>query len=105
MNCSQELIIEIVFKHSSGECVDVKCKSILEGLETIDDELDGIRVSFVQTRDEDYLFKTHEVETLPALGLYRNKNFLVSFNVLESCNWYTFEHRIIWSFQNLAKIV
>ncbi len=51
--------------------------SILEGLETIDDELDGIRMAFVQTRDDDYPFKTHGIETLPALGLYRNKNFLL----------------------------
>ncbi len=61
----------------SGECSDEHCKSILEGLEEIDDELDTIRISFVQTRDEDYLFKAHEITTLPALGLYRNKNFLV----------------------------
>jgi hypothetical protein len=60
--------------------------AILEGLETIDDELDTIRISFVQTRDEDYLFKAHEIEILPAIGLYRNKNFLVRFNspVLET---------------------
>ena len=62
----------------SGDCADSKCKSILDGLETIDDELDGIKVSFVQTRDIDYPFKAHEIEVLPALGLYRNKNFLVT---------------------------
>ena len=48
----------------------------LAGLETIDDELNDIGIAFVQTDNEDYPFRVHAIETFPAVGLYRNGEFL-----------------------------
>ena len=52
------------------------CEKVLRGLETIDDELNAIGIAFVQTTNEDYPFREHAIETFPAVGIYRNGDFL-----------------------------
>ena len=61
----------------SGECTDESCQDLIEKLETIDDELANIGIMFVQTKDLDYPYNAHEIPALPALGLYRNGDFLL----------------------------
>ena len=52
------------------------CEKVLRGLETIDDELNDIGIAFVQTDNEEYPFSKHGIETFPAVGIYRNSEFL-----------------------------
>ena len=52
------------------------CEKVLRGLETIDDELSSVGISFVQSDNEDFPFRVHAITTFPALGLYRNGEFL-----------------------------
>ena len=52
------------------------CEKVLRGLETIDDELNDIGIAFVQTENEDYPYNKHAIEAFPAVGLYRNGDFI-----------------------------
>ena len=52
------------------------CERLYKGLELIDDELNEVGIAFVQTQNEDYPFRVHAIETFPAVGLYRNGEFL-----------------------------
>ncbi len=52
------------------------CKKILRRLEEIDDEVGTVGIAFVQTDNEDYPFRVHAISDLPAVGLYRNGDFL-----------------------------
>lgn len=66
---------------SSGDDEDdenlTDCEKVLRGLETIDDELNTIGIAFVQTPNEDYPFRVHAIETFPAVGIYRNGDFML----------------------------
>lgn len=76
-NESEEL--EIEGSSSREEDDDDKlndCEKVLKGLETIDDELNAIGIAFVQTTNEDYPFRVHAIESFPAVGIYRNGDFL-----------------------------
>ena len=42
-----------------------------EGLESIDDEVAHVGIDLVQTSDVEYPLNVHEIERLPALGIYR----------------------------------
>ena len=42
-----------------------------EGLESIDDEVAHVGIDLVQTSDVEYPLNVHEIEKLPALGIYR----------------------------------
>lgn len=59
-----------------GEEEATGCSKVLRGLETIDDELHDVGISFVQTDNVDYPFRVHAISDLPAVGLYRNGDFL-----------------------------
>ena len=52
------------------------CEKVLRGLETIDDELNDIGIAFVQTDNEEYPYNKHAIEVFPAVGLYRNGDFI-----------------------------
>ena len=52
------------------------CEKVLRGLETIDDELNDIGIAFVQTDNEEYPYNKHAIEAFPAVGLYRNGDFI-----------------------------
>ena len=67
----------------SGECSDEPCQDLIEKLETIDDELANIGITFVQTKDPDYPYNAHEIPVLPALGLYRNGDFILYSGSME----------------------
>ena len=67
---------EFVAVFFAGECEDEACQDVLQGLEDIDDELDTVGIAFVQTKDQDYPYKMHQISSFPALGLYRNGDFI-----------------------------
>jgi hypothetical protein len=68
---------EYVAVFFSGTCEEEACHELREGLESIDDELAHIGISFVQTNDVEYPLNAHGIEVLPALGIYRNGLFLL----------------------------
>lgn len=53
------------------------CEELIEHLEELDDDFDEKGIAFIQTDDEDYPLVKHQLTKFPALGLYRNKDFLL----------------------------
>ena len=74
----EEEFVAVLFDHlGQEEHDDVDDEgSVREKLETIDDELDAMGIRFVSLADEDYALVAHEIDELPALGFYRNGDFL-----------------------------
>ena len=59
---------------------DAKCKekikTILDGMETINDDVNNVGIEFVKTRERRLAKKEYGVTSFPALGLFRNGHFL-----------------------------
>ena len=51
---------------------DLLCRSVLSGLETIDDELDAFGISLVATEDIKYAGRVLKIRRFPAVGIFRN---------------------------------
>ncbi len=60
----------------AGACTDDWCHAIEQQLNEIKDDLAAVGIGLVEVDDVDYPFNKHEIEKLPALGLYRNGHFL-----------------------------
>eukprot|EP00092_Neocalanus_flemingeri_P058940 GFUD01070340.1.p1 GENE.GFUD01070340.1~~GFUD01070340.1.p1 ORF type:complete len:2430 (-),score=751.56 GFUD01070340.1:121-7410(-) len=90
----EESVIEIVTRQMLEEIVEEEeyvavlytgscegeeelCEELLEYLEELDDEFDEKGIAFIQTDDEDFPLVKHQLTKLPALGLYRNRDFLL----------------------------
>ena len=72
---------EYVAVFFTGPCdekavTDHECERVLNDLEDIDDELDDYGISLVTTEDITYAGNTLGVKTFPALGIFRNGDFL-----------------------------
>ena len=57
------------------ECKD-KIKTITDGLETINDDVNNVGIEFVKTRERRLAKKEYGVTSFPALGLFRNGHYL-----------------------------
>ena len=55
---------------------DQECERVLKDLEDIDDELDDYGIALVTTEDIKYAGNVLGVKTFPALGIFRNSDFL-----------------------------
>ena len=73
--------IEYVAVLFPGPCDEAskntECEEIIEELETVDDEVDKYGIALVTTEDIKYAGQTLEVRKFPALGIFRNGNFLL----------------------------
>ena len=61
----------------SGPCDDPEetCAQILEGLESVDSKMQDYGVMLVTTEERE-LGKQHDIRSFPALGLFRNRDFV-----------------------------
>ena len=74
---------------------DAKCKekikTILDGMETINDDVNNVGIEFVKTRERRLAKKEYGVTSFPALGLFRNGHFLgfegELANPMQVINW------------------
>ena len=57
------------------ECKE-KIKTITDGLETINDDVNNVGIEFVKTRERRLAKKEYGVTSFPALGLFRNGHYL-----------------------------
>ena len=53
-----------------------KAKNTLDGLETINDDVNNVGIEFVMTREKKLAKKEYGVSSFPALGLFRNGDYL-----------------------------
>jgi hypothetical protein len=60
----------------TGPCLDGQCHEALEALTRANEDLAKVGIKVVKTRDEAYPAKEHQIEAFPAVGLYRNGQFL-----------------------------
>ena len=86
---------EYVAVFFTGPCderatTDQECEKVLKDLEDIDDELDDYGISLVTTEDIKYAGNVLGVRKFPALGIFRNSDFLeykvsrmVSINIFQ----------------------
>ena len=74
-------VIEYVAVLFTGPCDEAakntECEEIIEELETIDDEVDNYGIALVTTEDIKYAGQSLEIRKFPALGIFRNGNFLL----------------------------
>ena len=74
-------VIEYVAVLFTGPCDEAakntECEEIIEELETIDDEVDNYGIGLVTTEDIKYAGQNLEIRKFPALGMFRNGNFLL----------------------------
>ena len=69
--------VAVVFTGPCNEAAkNTECEEILEELETIDDEVDGYGIVFVTTEDIKFAGGSLKIRSFPALGMFRNGNFL-----------------------------
>ena len=69
--------VAVVFTGPCDEAAkNTECEEILEELETIDDEVDGYGIVFVTTEDIKYAGNQLKIRSFPALGIFRNGNFM-----------------------------
>ena len=73
---------EYVAVFFTGPCderatTDQECERVLKDLEDIDDELDDYGIALVTTEDIKYEGNELKVRQFPALGMFRNGNFLL----------------------------
>ena len=57
------------------ECKE-KIRTITDGLETINDDVNNVGIEFVKTRERRLAKKEYGVTSFPALGLFRNGHYL-----------------------------
>ena len=73
--------IEYVAVLFTGPCDEAakntECEEIIEELETVDDEVDKYGIALVTTEDIKYAGQTLDIRKFPALGIFRNGNFLL----------------------------
>ena len=73
--------IEYVAVLFTGPCDEAskntECEEILEELETVDDEIDKYGIALVTTEDIKYAGQTLDIRKYPALGIFRNEQFLL----------------------------
>ena len=70
--------VAVVFTGPCNEAAkNTECEEILEELETIDDEIDGYGIVFVTTEDIKYAGSELKIRNFPALGIFRNGNFVL----------------------------
>ncbi len=58
------------------DCDSQDCRDLQEVLASVNARLTAVGIKLVRTRDKGYPFREHEIEDLPALGMYRNGRFL-----------------------------
>ena len=80
---------EYVAVFFTGPCderatTDQECERVLKDLEDIDDELDDYGIALVTTEDIKYAGNVLGVRKFPALGIFRNGEFL-EYEVGRSC--------------------
>ena len=56
---------------------DAECEKVLNELENIDDELDDFGISLVTTEDIKFAGAKLGIRKFPALGMFRNGQFLL----------------------------
>ena len=82
--------IEYVAVLFTGPCDEAarntECEEILEELETIDDEVDKYGIALVTSEDIKYAGSVLEIRKFPALGMFRNGQFLLYDGDLHDCD-------------------
>jgi len=75
---SQIEYVGVLFTGPCNEAAkNTECEEILEELELIDDDIDEYGITFVTTEDIKYAGNILKIRAFPALGLFRNGNFLL----------------------------
>ena len=70
--------VAVVFTGPCDEAArNTECEEILEELETVDDEIDDYGIVFVTTEDIKFAGNELKLRVFPALGIFRNGQFLL----------------------------